>query len=116
MKMPLVNDSILVSKRTEIKRAVITAASSGDNTLVAAVSGKQIVVMSIIVVLGAAETTLIFKSGSTNISGSMVFADNSGINKGYSPMGHLETAVGEALILNLSAASLTGGFLTYIEK
>ena len=115
MKMPLLNDNIALSLRKDIKRSKITAASSGDNTLVSAVSGKKIVIMSILVVLGSAETTLIFKSGSTDLTGSMVFSDNSGPNLGYSPMGHLETASGEAFILNLSGANTTGGFLTYIE-
>ena len=115
MKMPLVNDSISLSLSTEIKRALLSAASSGDNTLVAAVTGKQIIVMSMVIVLGAAETTLIFKSGGTALTGSMVFVDNSGPNLGYSPMGHLETSEGEALVLNLSGANTTGGFLTYIE-
>src|SRR5687768_3739181 len=57
-----------------IKRVKVDAAASGDNTLVAAVAGKQIQLASIW--LRAAGTVSIkFKSGSTDLTGSMILTN-----------------------------------------
>ena len=97
------------------KYAKIDVASAGDNTIVAAVAGKKIRVLQYALVVGAA-TTVIWKSGSTAISGDMSFDANSGISSPFSPVGLFETAAGEALVLNLSAANPVSGHLVYVEK
>ena len=97
------------------KYAKIDVASAGDNTIVAAVTGKKIRVLQYALVV-AAETTVIWKSGTTAITGDMTFAANGGISTPFSPIGLFETAAGEALVLNLSASNPVSGHLVYTEK
>ena len=92
----------------------IDAATSGDNTIIAAVAGKKIRVLQYTLVCVAA-TDITWKSGATARSGVMSIASNSGISTPYSSDGLLETAVGEALNLNLSAANQTSGTIVYCE-
>lgn len=97
------------------KFAIISASTSGDNTVVSAVSGKKIRVLHYSLVCAAA-VTLTWKSGTaTNISGGMAFGANNGISTPYSPQGLFETASGQALVLSLSTDASVGGHLTYIE-
>lgn len=98
------------------KFAVINVATSGDNTLVAAVSAKKIRVLSLTLVMGAA-TTVRFESGAagTALTGQMEIAANSGLVLPFNPVGHFETASNTLLNLELSAANNADGFLTYIE-
>lgn len=98
------------------KFAVINAATSGNNTLVAAVTAKKIRVVQFSLVLGAA-TTVRFESGAdgTALTGLMEFAANSGISPGYCPIGFFETAANTLLNLELSAANNADGWLVYVE-
>lgn len=103
------------------KFAAIAAATSGDNTLVAAVSGKKIRVLAIAVVFGAATDayftsaaagTVIF-GGSTN---KMKFAANSGLVLPYNEVGWFEnSSTNQALVLNMSSTGPASGGLTYVE-
>lgn len=97
------------------KYADIDVASAGDNTIVAAVTGKKIRVLQYALVVSAA-TTVIWKSGTTAITGDMSFAANGGISSSFSPSGLFETAAGEALVLYLSASNPVSGHLVYAEK
>lgn len=99
-----------------VKRVAIDNASNGDNTLVAAVTGKKIRVLSIVLISTGA-VTVRFESGAsgTALSGQMALAANVGFSSGYSPVGHFETAAGELLNLELSGATSVDGFLTYLE-
>ena len=45
----------------------------------------------------------------------MALAANSGIGGAFCPIGLFETAPGDSLVLNLSAAVGVAGHLTYIE-
>ena len=90
-------------------RAVIDESTTGDKTIVAAVALKHIVVVNVVVTLVSGQT-VIWKSGTTALSGAI----DSGYTAGDAYSGLLETAVGEALILNLSAASAVDGHLTYV--
>lgn len=95
--------------------ATIAASSSGNNTIVAAVSAKRIRVLSVTLIATAA-VNVKWISGATDISGVMNFA----INGGYSancPTGLLRNVnVNENLILNLSGAIAVGGHLSYITE
>jgi hypothetical protein len=74
------------------KHAVIDAASAGDNTIVAAVTGKKILVTSyLIVASGGANTNLRFGGC-------------------FAP-----TAAGALLNLQITAATSVDGHLTYVE-
>jgi len=88
-------------------RAVISTATSGDQTIVAAVSGKRIVVLNYLMTVST--NTVTWKSGSTAISGAM---DESHSVRDPDA-GLIETALGEALVLNLGSAVQVSGFLTY---
>lgn len=94
----------------------IDAATSGDNTILAAVTSKKIRVVSLYLVASAA-VTVRFESGAsgTALSGQMQLAANGGFVLPYNPVGWFETASGVLLNLELSGAiSVDGGF-TYIE-
>jgi hypothetical protein len=97
----------------------IDVSASGDTTLVAAVSGRRIKVLSYVIVV-ADTVTVKFKSGSTDITGPFTFVSGgSGVSSpaALSSMGFIPafvTAAGEALVINLSAAKQVGGHLTYI--
>jgi hypothetical protein len=80
------------------------------STLVAAVSGRQIEVISYTILADAA-TTVTWKSGSTNISGGMTFAANGGASVN-DDQAMLRTNVGEALVLVNSAGNING-HITY---
>lgn len=96
------------------KFAVVAAATSGANEIVAAVSSKKIRVLA--VRLSAAGTVNTkWQSASTDKTGLNYFVANSYATLGYNPLGWLETASGEALNLNLSAAVAVGGMITYVE-
>ena len=90
-------------------RAVIDESTSGEKTIVAAVTDKHIVVLNVVIHLASGQT-VIWKSGTTALSGAMPDS----YTGGDSTSGLIETAVGEALILSLSAASAVDGHLTYV--
>lgn len=102
-----------------MKYAAISASSSGSNTVVAAVTGKRIRVLSYVMV-AAGDVTATWQSASTNLSGGMALAANGGAapSAGQATpgglIGQFETNQGEALNLNLSAAVSVAGHLTYI--
>ena len=98
------------------KFAVIDCEGSGDNTLVAAVVGKKIRVLSVLLV-SAGSVNVRFESGAsgTALSGQMNLVANTGFVLPYNPVGWCETAVGALLNLELSAAVSVDGLLTYIE-
>jgi hypothetical protein len=43
------------------------------------------------------------------------FGANGGVAAAYCPVGHFETAAGEALNINLSGAVAVGGHVVYVE-
>jgi len=94
----------------------IDVAAAGDNALVAADATKKIKVLGYVMVADAAVAAR-FKSAATSKSGAMSFAANGGAVAPYIPpnAGHwFETAVNEALNLNLSAAIGVRGHLAYV--
>jgi hypothetical protein len=101
----------------DIKHAVIDHAASGDNTIVAAVTGKKIRVISYTIVAAGAVTAR-FESGAsgTALTGQMSLAANGGVINGYNPGGcFADTAAGTLLNLELGGAVSVDGHLSYIE-
>lgn len=98
------------------KFAAIDAATSGDNTLVAAVASKKIRVMSLFLVAAGAVTAR-FESGAggTALTGQMNLAANGGFVLPFNPVGWFETASNTLLNLELSGAVSVDGSLTYVE-
>lgn len=99
-----------------VKRAVIDHAASGNNTIVAAVTGKKIRVVDVVLI--AAGTVIVrFESGAdgTALTGQMNLAVNTGFAPGFNQHGHFETASGVLLNLELSGAVSVDGWLLYVE-
>ena len=98
------------------KFGVINVASSGDNTLLAAVTSKKIRILQYTIVCGAAVNARFEDgAGGTALTGVMEFAANSGISAPYSPVGHFETTANTLLYLELSSAVPVDGHFTYVE-
>lgn len=98
------------------KFVIIDCATSGDNTILAAVASKKIRVLSMMLV-SAGTTTVRMESGTggTALTGQMNLTAQTGFALAFSPVGHFETASNTLLNLELSAAVSVDGCLTYVE-
>lgn len=98
-----------------VKRAAISCNGSGNNTLVAAVTGYKIRVLNIVAVVTSA-VTMKFQSGAggTDLTGAMPFGDNGGFAPGFDPVGHFETASSTLLNLSLGSGVQVSGYLSYV--
>jgi hypothetical protein len=95
-------------------------AASGDNTVIADVTGKKLRVLGMIIFANAA-ANVYFTSGA---AGTVIFSNatnkinllaNQGWTLQFSPIGWMETAAGAALVANSSAASGCSGTVVYVE-
>lgn len=102
---------------SEPQYAAIAAAASGDNTLVAAVSGAKIRVLAIVLVASGGANTVRLESGAggTALTGQMNLSADGQLVLPYNPAGWAETAAGSLLNLELSAATSVDGALVYTE-
>lgn len=98
------------------KFAVIAVSSSGDNTLVAAVTSKKIRVLALWLTSNGS-VNIKFESGAagTDLTGLAYLVVNTGFVLPYNPVGWFESASGVLLNVNLSAAVAVGGSLVYVE-
>ena len=98
------------------KFAWIDHAASGDNSIVAAVSGKKIRVLALFLV-AAGGVTVRFESGAsgTALTGQMNLVANTGFVLPFNPLGWFETGTGVLLNLELSGAVSVDGSLVYVE-
>lgn len=103
-----------------IKYASTAAATTGDNTLVAAVSSKKIRVLALAIIAGTAGNiyftsgvggTVIF-GGSTN---KIALAANGGFVLPFNAAGWFETAASALLNLNASSVGPFSGGIVYEE-
>lgn len=95
----------------------VSAASAGDNTLVAAAgASNKIRVLAGKIVTSGGANTLRFESGAsgTALTGQMTLADDSTLDLPYCPVGHFETAANTLLNLELSGATSVAGWLVYV--
>lgn len=98
------------------KFAAVAASSSGDNTLIAAVAGKKIRVLSYtLVAAGAVTARFEDGAGGTPLSGQMSFGANGGASVPFSPLGHFETTANTLLNLELGGAVSVAGHVCYVE-
>ena len=97
------------------KYASISASSSGDNAIVAAVTSKKIRVLSYVLTASAAVNAK-WRSATTDKSGLLYLDAKGGVAAAENHGGLLETASGEALNLNLSSAVAVGGHVSYVEE
>jgi hypothetical protein len=114
--MKQASDYVDVYQTQRIKRAIIDHAVSGNNTIVSAVTAKKIRVYAVVLV-SAGTMTVRFTSGAggTNLTGDMTTAAGTGFSSDFCPVGHFETNAGQALVLNLSAATSSDGWIVYAE-
>ncbi len=98
------------------KFAVIDHATSGDNTIVAAVATKKIRVLAVFLV-AAGTVAARFESGAsgTALTGQMNLIVNTGFVLPFNPLGWLESGTGVLLNLELSGAVSVDGCLVYVE-
>lgn len=101
--------------QSDVQFLAVDVAASGDNTLVAAVTGKKIRVVAFVLV-AAGTVTARFESGAggTALTGQMSMAVNTQISAPYNPAGWFETAAAALLNLELSGAVSVDGFLAYV--
>lgn len=98
-----------------IKFAAISGATSGNNTLVAAVTGKKIRVISMVAIPTAAVGfRLESAAGGTALTG-VIELTATGIVLPHNPSGWLETVAAQLLNMELDAATQVSGMLSYQE-
>jgi hypothetical protein len=96
-----------------VQYASISATTAGNTQVVGAVSGKRIRVIAY-AVIASATVNIKFQSGTTDITGSMRIVEGGGIAHAYDG-GLFQTAVGQALNINLSTNATVGGYIVYRE-
>lgn len=96
-----------------VKWAEINATASGDTTVVQATAGKIRVIGLDIVV--SASVDIAWKSGANTIRNAQAFASNGGMVVPTTPGFFVETAAGEALVINLSTTANARGCVRYVE-
>ena len=94
--------------------AKIDTAASGSSALVGAVSGKKIRVMSLNFIAGG-DVSVSLLSAATALTGAYPLTAQAGLSATGGAYGVMETASGQALNINLSAAVQVSGVLSYIE-
>lgn len=106
----IMNDTTAVTPQF----AAISAASSGDNTLIAAVASTNLRVLSAFIICTSA-VTVRFEDGAggTALTGQMSLAANAGFVLPYNPHGWFQTSDNTLLNLELSSAVQCSGALTY---
>ena len=99
---------------SELQHASVDAAAV-DNTLVAAVTGKKIRVLSLFLVASGA-VTVAFESGlsGTALTGQMSVGANGNIVMPFNPEGWFETAAAALLNMELGSTTSVDGCLTYV--
>lgn len=99
------------------KFVAVAAASSGDNTLVTAVTGKKIRVLALFLTMTGTAVTVRFESGAggTALTGQMTPAQGQTITLPFCPLGWFETTAGALLNLELGGAQSVDGALVYAE-
>ena len=95
--------------------AVISGATSGNNTLVAAVARHKIRVISYtLVAAGAVAVRFESAAGGTALTGVMTLATGTPLVNGTAREGHFETVAGELLNMELGGAVQVSGHLVYV--
>jgi hypothetical protein len=101
---------------SEVQRIAVSAASSGDNTIKTAVTGKKLRVLACALVpAGAVTARFESAAGGTALTGEMQLGANTPLVLPYNPAGWFETVAGELLNLELSDAVSVDGVLDYVE-
>ncbi len=100
--------------RTAHLNVGVTVSSIGSNTVVAAVAGARYRVLAVVAVSTLANSVKLM-SAATDITATFPLGANGGLVLPFNEHGWCETAVGEALNVNLSAATSTGVQVHYVK-
>ena len=102
---------------SETQYAVIAAATLDNNTLVAAVTGRRIRVLSLFLVASGGANSIRFESAAsgTALTGVMDIVADGQLVLPYNPEGWFQTVAAQLLNLELSAATSVAGGLSYVE-
>lgn len=100
-------------QQPSIKNTFINSSSSGATQIIAAQNGMSIRVIDAALVSTLANT-IKFQSNATDISASFPLGANGGLVLPFNEHGWFQTAVGEALNINLSVGTATGISINYI--
>lgn len=96
------------------QRVAVSAASNGNNTLIAAVTSSRIVVLAgVLVAAGSLTAKFQSAAGGTDLTGAMSMIVGVPLLLPHCPLGHFRTASGELLNLSLSAGTQVSGWLVY---
>lgn len=99
----------------DVKFVAINTAASGNATLIAAVTGKKIVVLAFnLIAAGTTNFKFTDGSGGSNLTGAYPLTAQSGLAPSCEN-GLFATTAGTALGINNSAAIQVSGSLTYVE-
>lgn len=109
-----------IGLRGQVKSAPVSITALGDNTVVAAVAGKLITVVGLLLVNGVATAqSVTVKDGAANLLSGAMPLNTAGFPfflPEKTDFDYYSTSnVANALILNLSAATLVTGTIWYVQ-
>lgn len=94
----------------------MSASTNGNNTLVAAVTGRKVrVLAAVLVAAGTVSPKFQSGAGGTDLTGAMPMVANGALVLPFNPEGWFETAAGALLNLALTAGVAVTGLLVYVE-
>ena len=97
-----------------VVQAPVSFSSAGDNIVIAGVAGKRIKVLQYFWVISAV-ANLIFKSGTTALSGTLEFPSAGSDVQDFIQL-PINCNIGDAFIINLSTTVTVGGIIWYIQS
>lgn len=108
----------LLSRLGTLSEVVIDTATSGDNTLVAAVAGQIVRLYKIILFCNVANNLTLKDGTTTKLMGTINLQANQGLIIDPDANGHCPFTLssGNALTLNLSAAQQVSGRAWYLQE
>lgn len=106
-----------VTRAAPLRTAHITGFANpsalGQSTLIAAIPGAAIRVLGLAIIATTANAVS-FRSAGTDISATFPLGANGGFVLDFNEHGWFQTAIGEALNINMGTATATGVQLSYI--
>ena len=105
--------NVLDGTRPLVQRAFLNASALGTTTVAAAIPSRKIRVLALAVIT-AADIVVTFMSNSTAISAGCPVSARGGFVLPHNEDGWFETAVGEALGVQLGTSAATGVQVTYV--
>lgn len=104
--------------QSEVLRVAVAATTLGNNTLVAAVTGKKVRVLALALVASGGANTVRLESDAdgTALTGQMDLVSDGQLVLPWNPAGWCETAASKLLNLELSAGTAVAGVLAYVTE